>query len=98
MGGESTIFDFQGNKLLEGATNTDARHSTFNHPSGHLYIFNVDANMVIVTRNTTIVKGTLSRMPLRERRRGNVIYEAIVRGTIVICCAVIVYALQVVLR
>ncbi|KIM71887.1 hypothetical protein PILCRDRAFT_16636 [Piloderma croceum F 1598] len=67
VGGESTIFEFQGNKLLEGATNVDARHSNYNRVSGDQFIVDrrVDVNTVIVIENVTIVienvEGTSSR-------------------------------------
>jgi len=85
------------------ATNTDARHSNFNHTSGDQYTVDADANTVVVIENVTIVienvaERTSPRERRRERRLENVIYETIVCGTIVICCTAVVYALRVVLR
>ena len=72
MGGESTVFEFQGNKLLEGATNLDARFSNYNRASGGQSIVDrrVDASTVIMIENLAIgignVEGTLSRVCRRE--------------------------------
>lgn len=55
MGSESAVFEFQGNKLLEEATNTDARHSNFNHTLGDQYIVDTDANTVVVIKNVAII-------------------------------------------
>src|SRR6202051_4882327 len=54
--GESTRFKFQGNKLLEVATNLNARHANFNHASGGQSIVDcrVDTNTVVVIENVAI--------------------------------------------
>ena len=65
MGGESAIFEFQGNKLLEGTTNLDARHSDFNHASGDQWQSLVDSR-VVVNWNVIIV----IEDPSRSRERG----------------------------
>jgi hypothetical protein len=71
VGGDSTISEFQGNKLLEGATNLDARDSNFKHASGDQSIADhrVNANTIVVIENVTIVtENAAERMSSREHR------------------------------
>jgi hypothetical protein len=66
-----TIFEFQGNKLLAGATNLDARHSNFNRVFGGQSIVDrrVDVNAVIVVENVAVVIKNVERTSSRERHR-----------------------------
>jgi hypothetical protein len=80
VGGELTIFEFQGNKLLEGATNLNTCRSNlnFNYASGDQTIVDhrVCANTVIIVRKVVVEKSRF-------------IYETIGCCTVIICCTVV---------
>ena len=65
------LFEFQSNKLLEGATNFDGRFSIYNHASGGQSIVDhrVDASAVTMIENLAIGIGNVEGMLSRERRR-----------------------------
>ena len=101
MGGESTIFEFQGNKLLEGATNVDARCSdfNFNNASGDQTIIDrrVYANMAIFIEKVVdekvidekVVEKIIEKI-LAEKSRSGSVYETIGRCAVATCCTVVV--------
>jgi hypothetical protein len=74
VGDKLTIFEFQGTKLLEGATNLDARYSNYNRASGGQSIVDcsVYADTVIVIENTAIVNENIERTLSREHHRESV--------------------------
>ena len=64
----SQLFEFQSNKLLEGATNFNGRFSIYNHASGSQSIVNrrVDTSTVTMIENLAIGIGNVEGMLLRE--------------------------------
>ena len=96
VGGESTIFEFQGNKLLEGATNLDARYSNFNYVTGDQTIIDrrVYANTVVVIEKVVVVEKVVEKVVIVEKvvgvEKSRSVCETIGYCAVVICFTVVV--------
>jgi hypothetical protein len=81
VGGESTLFEFQGNKLLERAAHFDSRNSAFTHAFGDQTNI-VNTNIIVIEKLVVVV--------VVEKPR---LFETIGCCTVAVCCTAIICAL-----